>query len=61
MIHRPGIGNSEIGSEERHTYQLTNELNELLRKLNIEEKVILVGHSYGANFMPAIKRNPHTR
>ncbi len=47
MIHRPGIGNSEIGSEERHTYQLTNELNELLRKLNIEEKVILVGHSYG--------------
>jgi pimeloyl-ACP methyl ester carboxylesterase len=47
MIHRPGIGNSEIGSEERHTYQLTNELNELFRKLKIDEKIILVGHSYG--------------
>ncbi|WP_137790309.1 alpha/beta hydrolase [Bacillus sp. E(2018)] len=47
MIHRPGIGNSEIGSEERHTYQLTNELNELFRKLKINEKIILVGHSYG--------------
>ncbi|WP_082861297.1 alpha/beta fold hydrolase [Fictibacillus phosphorivorans] len=47
MIHRPGIGNSEIGYEERHIYQFTNELNELFRKLKIDEKIILVGHSYG--------------
>ncbi|MED1865730.1 alpha/beta hydrolase [Fictibacillus nanhaiensis] len=47
MIHRPGIGNSEVGFEERHIYQLTNELSELLLKLKIDKKVILVGHSYG--------------
>ncbi|WP_455660655.1 alpha/beta fold hydrolase, partial [Pradoshia sp.] len=47
MFHRPGLGLSEIGSEERNTRAVVNELNTLLKELKIREPILLVGHSYG--------------
>lgn len=47
MFHRPGLGESEIGSEERTTAQTVIEMNCLLSKLKISDPIILVGHSYG--------------
>nr|WP_318281074.1 alpha/beta hydrolase [Paenibacillus bovis] len=47
LFHRPGLGLSEIGSEIRNTQAVVTELNEIIRKLNLAEPVILVGHSYG--------------
>ncbi|MFD1739216.1 alpha/beta fold hydrolase [Bacillus salitolerans] len=47
MFHRPGLGESEIGSEERNTQSVVNELNELLDVLYISSSIVLVGHSYG--------------
>jgi pimeloyl-ACP methyl ester carboxylesterase len=47
VIHRPGIGNSEPHIEGSNTFIASQDLYSLLIKLRIEEKVILVGHSYG--------------
>jgi len=46
-IHRAGIGNSEINSNGSNTATAVRDLNLLLEKMSIENKVILVGHSYG--------------
>ncbi|MCH4825909.1 alpha/beta fold hydrolase [Planococcus halocryophilus] len=47
MFHRPGLGESEIGEENRTTSRTVKEINELLNTLQINEPIILVGHSYG--------------
>ncbi|MFD2042908.1 alpha/beta fold hydrolase [Ornithinibacillus salinisoli] len=47
LFHRPGLGESEIGSEIRNTQTTINELSDILHQLKIYEPVILVGHSYG--------------
>ncbi len=46
-IHRAGVGNSGLNSEGSNTMTTAKDLNILLDNLNIKEKVILVGHSYG--------------
>lgn len=46
-IHRAGIGNSELNSEGSNIVTAAKDLNLLLDKLSVEDKVILVGHSYG--------------
>lgn len=45
--HRTGCGKSDIAKENRDTRQIAKELNSLLDELGINEKVILVGHSFG--------------
>lgn len=47
MFHRPGLGASEIGSGTRSTFHAAEEAYRLLHTLEIEEPVVLVGHSYG--------------
>lgn len=47
MFHRPGLGESEFRNEERNTQAVVNEINELIRSLELCEPVLLVGHSYG--------------
>ncbi|WP_035290428.1 alpha/beta hydrolase [Clostridium sp. KNHs214] len=47
IIHRPGVGNSELHHEGSNTLIAAKDLYSLLTELNINEKVILVGHSYG--------------
>lgn len=47
IIHRPGVGNSDSHDEGSSTEIAAKDLNGLLNVLNINEKVILVGHSYG--------------
>ena len=47
VIHRPGVGNSEVHIEGSNTFIASKDLYALLIELEIEEKVILVGHSYG--------------
>jgi pimeloyl-ACP methyl ester carboxylesterase len=47
MFHRPGLGMSELGDESRTTLATAEEIKKLLRHLNINEPIILVGHSYG--------------
>lgn len=47
MFHRPGLGKSEIGSESRSTFQTVQEITYLLRELEMDEPILLIGHSYG--------------
>ncbi|MEK6189419.1 MAG: alpha/beta hydrolase [Carnobacterium alterfunditum] len=47
MFHRPGLGESEIGKEQRTTTHTVEEVSGLLKNLGIAEPVILIGHSYG--------------
>lgn len=47
MLHRPGLGESEIGSETRNTSAVVKELLDLMSILEIKEPIVLVGHSYG--------------
>ena len=47
IFHRPGLGLSEIGAEDRNTKAVVNELNDIMLQLELSEPVILVGHSYG--------------
>lgn len=47
LYHRPGIGRSEQSQRERNTEATVRELKELLHILDIDEPVILLGHSYG--------------
>ncbi|WP_291564854.1 MULTISPECIES: alpha/beta fold hydrolase [unclassified Clostridium] len=46
-IHRPGVGNSEPHIEGSTTAIASKDLYSLIKKLDIKEKIILVGHSYG--------------
>ncbi|HDR6311440.1 TPA: alpha/beta hydrolase [Bacillus cereus] len=45
--HRPGYGKSELGNYSHTTLQVTKELHMLLQKLDIHDRIILIGHSYG--------------
>lgn len=45
--HRPGYGKSELRNHSRTTLQTTKELHMLLQKLDINDPIILIGHSYG--------------
>lgn len=47
MFHRPGLGESELHTNIRNTEMVVNEVVELLDVLEIGEKIILIGHSYG--------------
>lgn len=47
VIHRPGVGNSELHIEGSNTLISAKDLYSLLIELDIEGKIILVGHSYG--------------
>ncbi len=47
IFHRPGLGESEFGEEERTTSAVVNEMNELLYLLEVKESFTLMGHSYG--------------
>lgn len=47
LYHRPGVGRSEQSQRERNTEATVRELKELLHILDIDEPVILLGHSYG--------------
>lgn len=47
MFHRPGLGESEIGNENRTTFQTVQEITCLLSELEIAEPILLIGHSYG--------------
>lgn len=47
LFHRPGSGESAIGEEKRTTAANAQEMKQLLESLEIDEPVILVGHSYG--------------
>ena len=47
VIHRPGVGNSDAHKSGSTTVTASEDLFEIIKKLNINEKIILVGHSYG--------------
>lgn len=47
VIHRSGVGNSTLDANGSNTFIAANDLHLLLIELDIKEKVILVGHSYG--------------
>lgn len=47
IVHRPGLGESEIGIEVRNTGAVVKELLDLKSVLKITEPIVLVGHSYG--------------
>ncbi|MEK5109511.1 alpha/beta hydrolase [Cytobacillus sp. FSL K6-0129] len=47
MYHRPGLGESEYTNDTRATLKVTQEIIYLLEYLDINEPIILVGHSYG--------------
>ncbi|QTD42534.1 alpha/beta fold hydrolase [Sporosarcina sp. Te-1] len=47
ILHRPGVGNSEIGRETRTTCTTAHDVKLLLEKQKITEPILLVGHSYG--------------
>ncbi|MBB4826224.1 pimeloyl-ACP methyl ester carboxylesterase [Sporosarcina luteola] len=47
ILHRPGVGNSEIGKESRTTFTTAHDVKRFLEKLEITEPILLIGHSYG--------------
>ncbi|KDN58954.1 alpha/beta hydrolase [Exiguobacterium sp. AB2] len=47
LYHRPGTGRSEISTRKRNTEATAKELKELLHVLQIDEPIVLIGHSYG--------------
>nr|WP_027632080.1 alpha/beta hydrolase [Clostridium hydrogeniformans] len=47
ITHRPGVGKSELHMNGSNTCIASEDLYALLNQLNINERVILVGHSYG--------------
>ncbi|WP_335871802.1 alpha/beta fold hydrolase [Bacillus sp. 2205SS5-2] len=46
-VHRKGLGKSDKGEEEPSTMETVKDLKELLRFLQINQKVFFIGHSYG--------------
>lgn len=47
LYHRAGYGKSQVSDESRTTRNMAKELNELIEKIGIEDKFILMGHSFG--------------
>lgn len=47
MYHRPGQGESELSDDIRNTETSVNDLFQLMKQLEINEPVVIVGHSYG--------------
>lgn len=47
VIHRSGVGNSDENKNGSTTLTASEDLFAIIKKLNINEKIILVGHSYG--------------
>ena len=47
IFHRSGCGRSELNEEKRNTSATIKDLYSLLDQLDINQPVILVGHSYG--------------
>lgn len=47
VIHRPGVGNTDEHKDGSTTLTASEDLFAIIKKLNINEKIILVGHSYG--------------
>ena len=47
VIHRSGVGNSDENENRSTTLTASEDLFAIIKKLNINEKIILVGHSYG--------------
>ncbi|GAE25519.1 hypothetical protein JCM9140_1519 [Halalkalibacter wakoensis JCM 9140] len=47
VYDRAGLGKSESSSRSRTSYEMVNELKELLTEAKIEAPYILVGHSFG--------------
>lgn len=47
LFHRPGLGLSEIRSDTRNTQKVVSEINDMMCQLDLNEPIILVGHSYG--------------
>ncbi|MEG2290636.1 MAG: alpha/beta hydrolase [Clostridium sp.] len=47
VIHRAGVGNSDEHENGNTTATASEDLFALIEKLNINKKIILVGHSYG--------------
>lgn len=47
LYHRAGYGKSQISEDPRTTRNIAEELNDLLEKIGIKEKFILMGHSFG--------------
>ncbi|WP_235988857.1 alpha/beta hydrolase [Aquibacillus kalidii] len=47
MFHRPGLGLSDLGENIRNTQAVVMELKEIMYQLELNQPVILVGHSYG--------------
>ncbi|MEK3996305.1 alpha/beta fold hydrolase [Psychrobacillus sp. FSL K6-2365] len=47
MYHRAGYGNSPVSKELRTTKNIAEELYELIDRIGITEKFVLIGHSFG--------------
>lgn len=47
LYHRAGYGNSEYANRERTTRNIAIELDNMLYDIGIDEKFIMVGHSFG--------------
>ncbi|WBW96906.1 alpha/beta hydrolase [Oceanirhabdus sp. W0125-5] len=47
IVHREGLGNSELINESVSTKNSAEDIKVLLDELKVEENIILVGHSYG--------------
>lgn len=47
LFHRPGTGRSEISARKRNTAATAKELKGLLHVMEIDEPIVLMGHSYG--------------
>lgn len=47
VIHRAGVGNSDAHKSGSTTVTASEDLFEIIKKLNINGEIILVGHSYG--------------
>ena len=47
VFHRSGLGNTDLHPKGNSTETACEDLNNLMKVLQISEKVILVGHSYG--------------
>ncbi|MER2260947.1 MAG: alpha/beta hydrolase [Psychrobacillus sp.] len=47
MYHRAGYGNSPVSKEFRTTKNIAEELYELIERIDITEKFVLIGHSFG--------------
>ncbi|WP_430786772.1 alpha/beta fold hydrolase [Virgibacillus flavescens] len=47
IYHRAGYGNSRESAKSRTAVNIAEELNELIEELDIEEKFLLLGHSFG--------------